>query len=352
MSFMDRKRNTYLKYIGILILLCLPLIGILGFTINSVTITPNDEFFVVSKGEAPFVPSDTWNLTIDGYVNNNLTFTYANFTSQPSKEIFATLHCVDGFSATALWKGVPIKNLLDLAEVQTGAVDVVFYAADDYSSSLTIEEASMDNVILAYEMNHEALPVDQGFPVRVVAPNQLGYKWVKWVVRIEIVSYDYIGYWESRGWSDNAYRTVFTDWYLHASLMSISFLLGGIALMSGLKSSPVTTFFKDLPKFVNKKFHITFGIGFYLLSLSTFFYWVISTIINRGGILYTIHGITALVSMTLVIPGAITGLKKSRKRDLNKKIWHYKANLYLFYIFLATILIGFSLTFIRWFYLY
>ena len=352
MSFMDRKRNVYLKYIGILILLCLPLIGILGFTINSVTITPNDEFFVVSKGEAPYVPSDTWNLTIDGHVNNNLTFSYSNFTSQSSKEIVATLHCVDGFSATALWKGVPIKNLLDLAQVQTGAVDVVFYAADDYSSSLTIEEASMDNVILAYEMNHEALPVEQGFPVRVVAPNQLGYKWVKWVVRIEIVNYDYIGYWESRGWSDNAYRTVFTDWYLHASLMSISFLIGGIALMSGLKTSPVTTFFNDLPKFVNKKFHIAFGIGFYLMSLSTFFYWVISTIINRGGILYTIHGITALVSMILIIPGAITGLKKSKKRDLNKKTWHYKANLYLFYIFLATILIGFSLTFIRWFYLY
>ena len=349
---MDRKSNMYLKYIGILILLCLPMIGILGLMINSTIVTPNDEFFVVSKGESPNVPSDTWNLTIGGHVNNELSFTYSNFTSQPSKEVLATLHCVDGFSATALWKGVPLKDLLDLVQVQTGAVDVVFYAADDYSSSLTIEEASVDNVILAYEMNHEILPVDQGFPVRLVAPNQLGYKWVKWIVRIEIVNYDYIGYWESRGWSDNAYRTVFTDWFLHATLMAISFLFGGIALMSGLKTSPITSFFTELPRFVNKKFHIAFGIGFYIMSLGTFIYWVISTIINRGGIFYTIHGITALVSMILVIPGAITGLKKSKIRDLNKKTWHYKVNIFLFYIFLATVLIGFSLTFIRFFYLY
>ncbi|MFW9990178.1 MAG: molybdopterin-dependent oxidoreductase [Candidatus Odinarchaeota archaeon] len=74
-----------------------------------------------------------------------------------------------------------------------------FYAADDYNSSLTIEEATENDVLLAYEMNSEVLPPEHRFPIRVVAPNQLGYKWVKWVVRIEIVNYDYKGYWESRG---------------------------------------------------------------------------------------------------------------------------------------------------------
>ncbi|MFW9819916.1 MAG: molybdopterin-dependent oxidoreductase [Candidatus Thorarchaeota archaeon] len=349
---MDKKRKLHLKYIGILVLLCLPLIGLMGLFISRNIITPNDEFFVVSKGEAPFVPLNTWKLTIDGHVNNSLTFNYSNFTAQPSKEIVATLQCVDGFFGTAKWKGVPIKDLLDLVEVKAGAVDVVFYAADDYSSSLTIEEARMDNVLLAYEMNNEALPVEHGFPVRVVAPNQLGYKWVKWVERMEIVDYDYIGFWESRGWSDNAYRTAFTDWFVHAGLLAFSFLLGGIALMSGLKRSPITDFYHNLPKFVNKNFHIIVGIGFFTMSLSTFFYWVISTILNRGAIFYTIHGITALISMIIVIPGAITGFKKSRKRDSKNKTWHYKFNLFSFYLFLATIIIGFSLTFIRWFYLY
>lgn len=175
---------------------------------------------------------------------------------------------------------------------------------------------------------------------------------MKWIVRLEIVDYDYIGFWESRGWSDNAYRSVFTDWFLHAELMTISFLLGGIALMSGLKSSQVTEFFRDLPKFVNKKFHITVGVGFYTMSQSVFIYWVITTILNRGAILYTIHGIAALISMIIVTSSAITGFRKSRKKDFRNRTWHYKLNLYSFYFFLATMIIGFSLTFIRFFYLY
>ncbi len=349
---MNRKRKIFLKYIGILILLCLPLIGLTGVVISRAIITPNDQFFVVSKGEIPHIEINNWTLTINGHINNNLTFTYSNFTSQPSQEVLATLKCVDGPYATAIWKGIPVKDLLDLAEVKPGAIDVVFYAADNYSSSLTIEEARMANVLLAYEMNGEVLPVEQGFPVRVVAPNHLGYKWVKWVVRMEIVNYDYIGFWESRGWSDDASITPFSDWIWHAVLLSISLLFGGVAIMTGLKRSPVTEFFHDLPKFVNRKFHITVGIGYFLTSLSVFLYWIISTFLNRGAILYTIHGIIALISIILVIPGAITGFKKSRKRDLKKRTWHYKWNVYSFYLFLLTIILGFLLVFLNFLRLY
>ncbi|MFX1490462.1 MAG: molybdopterin-dependent oxidoreductase, partial [Promethearchaeota archaeon] len=276
-------------------------------------------------------------------VNNNLIFTYSNFTSQPSKEVLATLQCVDGPSGTALWKGIPMKDLLELAGVQADAIDVVFYAADDYSSSLTIEEAMAPDVLLAYEMNHEVLPVEHGFPVRVVAPNHLGYKWVKWLVRIEIVNYDYIGYWESRGWSDDASITPLSDWIWHAALLSISFIFGGFAYISGLKRSSISDYFDDLPKFVNKKFHIGVGISFFLTSLSVFLYWVISTILNRGAILYTIHGVIALTSIILIIPGAITGFIKLRKRNLKNENLHYKLNKYSFYFFIFTILFGFLL---------
>jgi len=345
-------KSIYIKYIGILILLCLPLFGLIGIITSRNIITPNDVFFEETKGKVPIINASTWKLTIEGYINNTLTFNYSNFTSQPSKKVTATLQCVEGPFGTAKWKGVPVKNLLDLAQVKSGAIDVVFYAADGFSSSLTIEEASKANVLLAYKMNGELLPVEQGFPVRVVAPNHLGYKWVKWVVRIEIVNYDYLGFWENRGWSDDAYYPAISDrfafdWTSHAVLLAISFLLGGIALISGLKNSPVTDYFHDLPKFVNKKFHIAFSISYFFTSISIFLYWIISTILNRGAVFYTIHGITALISIILVIPGVITGFKKSRRRDFKKRTWHYKWNLYSFYFFAITIILGFLLVFIN-----
>jgi hypothetical protein len=194
-------------------------------------------------------------------------------------------------------------------------------------------------------MNGDPLPVEQGYPVRVVAPYHYGYKWVKWVVRMEIVNYDYIGYWESRGWSDDASITPFSNWVFHAVLLAISFLFGGLAILSGLKRSPATEFFRDLPKFVNKKFHITFSISYFLTSLSVFLYWIISTILNRGAVFYTIHGVMALISVLLVIPGVFTGIKKSRRRDSKNRTWHYKWNIYSFYFFLFTIILGFLLVF-------
>lgn len=321
----------------------LPLFGLMGVAISRSIITPNDQFFIVSKGSSPEVNIDSWSLTIDGQVDDILTYNYSEFTSLPSIELKATLQCVDGPFATAIWRGIQLKDLLSLAGIQEGAIDVVFHAVDDFTSSLTVEEATANNILLAYEMNHEILPVDQGFPVRVVAPNHLGYKWVKWVVRVEIVSYDHLGFWESRGWRDDASITPVSDWIWHATLLSITFIFGGLSIMSGLKNSPITEVYRDLPKFINRKFHISVGLGYLLASLGTFFYWVISTILNKGAVFYTVHGILALVSIILIIPGAITGFKKQKKRNSRRTTKHYSYNLYSLYIYIITIILGFLL---------
>jgi len=346
------RRNVYLKYIIILILLSLPLMGMVGLLLTRTVITPNDSFFVISKGENPDVNIISWRLRVEGHVNNSLLFDYSSLQSLPSTEYVATLQCVEGPSGTAFWKGVLVKDLLNLAEVKSGAVDVVFYAADSYSSSLTLEEIERDDVLLAYEMNGEPLPEDQGYPLRVVAPNYSGYKWVKWVVRMEVVDYDYIGFWESRGWNDDAYNTPFSNWIIHAILLAVSFIFGGIAVMSGLKRSPITAYFRDLPKFVNVKFHISISVIYFLLSISSFTYWIISTLLNRGTILFTYHGILALLSIVLLIPGVITGIKKQKKRKPNKKTWHYKWTMNSIYLFLSTIALGFLLAFTGLFRLY
>ena len=315
-------------------------------------ITPNDQFFRVDIGTIPDVNIDDWTLTVDGNVNHNLNFTYSNFTSQPSQEELATIACVEGPTGTAIWKGVSVKDLLEMADVKSGTIDIIFYAVDNYSSSLTLEQATADNVLLAYEMNGESLPEAQGYPLRLVAPNHWGYKWVKWIDRVEVVTYDHIGYWESRGWDDDALRTPLSDWVLHALLFSATFIFGGLAVISGLKRSPITESFRDLPKFVNRKFHIFNAIAYFVCATGSLVFWMIATILARGAILYTFHGILALISVILIFPGVITGIKKSEKRDSRKRTWHYKWSLYSFEIFLFTILLGFLLAFTGLFRLY
>jgi DMSO/TMAO reductase YedYZ molybdopterin-dependent catalytic subunit len=138
-------------------------------------ITPNDEFFEVQIGRIPDIDGDTWTLTIDGMVENETVLTLDQITSMPSEEVKATLKCVDGYSGTAVWKGVPLGHVLDLAGVQEGADEVLFRASDTYHSSLTLEDAYAEDVLLCYEMNGETLPKNQGYPLKVVVPGKWGY---------------------------------------------------------------------------------------------------------------------------------------------------------------------------------
>ncbi|MFX0090516.1 MAG: molybdopterin-dependent oxidoreductase [Candidatus Hodarchaeota archaeon] len=338
---MNKSSVLFLIILG---LCTLPLIAVISIGEKEQTITPNDEFFTISiSSNPPEINASLWTLKIEGLVANPFIFTYANFTTQPTKELIATLKCVEGPSATAKWRGVPLKDVLDRANVLNEAIDVIFHAADGYTSSLSISEARADDILLAFEMNGESLPVEHGFPVRVVAPNYAGYKWVKWVMRIEVVDYDHLGYWESYGWSDDARFPPERDWKLHALLLSISFIFGSLALMSGLKFSVVVDIFHDLPAFISRRFHL-FVSGLYVItSLIVFSYWVIQTIIFRGGVFYTLHGIIGLGAVIFGIIGVATGMKKIRQ-DPKKQSWHRTANIWSFTLYLLTIFLGFLLT--------
>ena len=85
-----------------------------------------------------------------------------------------------------------------------GADNVVFSSPGGYTTSLTIADIEESDPLLAYEVNGEILPKNQGYPVRLVVPDKLGYKWIKWVTGIEVIAGEYKGYWESRGYSNEA----------------------------------------------------------------------------------------------------------------------------------------------------
>jgi DMSO/TMAO reductase YedYZ molybdopterin-dependent catalytic subunit len=154
--------------------------------------------------------NDEWVLVVDGLVNNPLTLTYNDLLAMPSKTVRARLWCVDdptGASArTHDWTGVPLKDILETAGISDKAVKIAFYAADAYSTDLTPETALRDDIIIAYLRDNTYISKTQdGYPpLQLVVPGKYGYKWIKWCVHIEVVDYDFLGYYESRGYSDEA----------------------------------------------------------------------------------------------------------------------------------------------------
>ncbi len=151
------------------------------------------------------VDINTYTLAIDGLVETNQTLTYDQVKALEAYERLITLHCVEGWDATVLWKGVLLNDLLNKAGVKPEAVTVIFTAVDGYTTSLPLATIRDKQLILAYQANGLNLPPEMGYPFIVVAEDKLGYKWARWVNRITLSDDpNYLGYWEQRGYSNSA----------------------------------------------------------------------------------------------------------------------------------------------------
>ena len=97
-----------------------------------------------------------------------------------------------------------VKDLIKDAGALPSAKVVIFYAYDGYSTSFPIDYIVNNNILMAYEMNNVTLPPERGFPFQLVAESKWGYKWIKWITRIELSNdTNFRGYWESRGYSND-----------------------------------------------------------------------------------------------------------------------------------------------------
>jgi DMSO/TMAO reductase YedYZ molybdopterin-dependent catalytic subunit len=144
-------------------------------------------------------------LTVDGLVNAPATFSYDEVKALPVQERLITLHCVEGWDATILWKGALLSDLMGKAGVKPEAVTVIFGSVDGYTTSLPLKTIEDKQLILAYGANGLDLPPQMGYPFIVVAEDKLGYKWARWVNRITLSDDpNYKGYWEQRGYSNDA----------------------------------------------------------------------------------------------------------------------------------------------------
>jgi DMSO/TMAO reductase YedYZ molybdopterin-dependent catalytic subunit len=153
-----------------------------------------------------YVDNQTYRLAITGLVDNQLEYTYDDVinSNQQFKKV-VTLYCVEGWSVTILWEGVLVEDLIEEAGVKPETTTVIFHAYDGYTTSLPLDYIIDNNIMMAYKMNNVTLPPERGFPFQLVAESKYGYKWIKWITEIELSDNEnYKGYWETRGWDNNA----------------------------------------------------------------------------------------------------------------------------------------------------
>jgi DMSO/TMAO reductase YedYZ molybdopterin-dependent catalytic subunit len=160
----------------------------------------------------PQVDPSTWELKIHGMVKNPITIKWADLLNRPMIERYVTLACVSNevggdLIGNALWLGTPIKALLDEAQPLPGADQVIQRSVDGWTcGSPTAALLDGRDALLAVGMNGAALPVEHGFPVRMVVPGLYGYvSACKWITEIELSRFsDFDAYWVPRGWSQQA----------------------------------------------------------------------------------------------------------------------------------------------------
>jgi DMSO/TMAO reductase YedYZ molybdopterin-dependent catalytic subunit len=156
-----------------------------------------------------------WKLEVAGSVEESQSLALRDLKQMPSRTQITRHDCVEGWSAIAKWKGVPLAEIISRARPKPEARYVIFHCMDTdsqgnaYYESIDVDDALHPQTILAYEMNGKPLPIEHGAPLRLRVETQLGYKMAKYVQRIEFVaSVREIGRGKGGYWEDQGY-----EWY-------------------------------------------------------------------------------------------------------------------------------------------
>jgi DMSO/TMAO reductase YedYZ molybdopterin-dependent catalytic subunit len=195
-------------------------------------VTPNAHFYVRNHFQIPNCTEQTWRLEVGGLVERPLTLSLRDLKNMRSQTSVVTLECAGngrsllhpavegekwdlGAVSTAEWTGVPLIEVLDRAGVKPGAREVLFRGADSgrgilpggpgaiqrgepihFERSLSLDDARNFEVLLAYAMNGEPLPIQHGYPLRVIVPGWYAVASVKWLTRIELIAEPFTGHYQ------------------------------------------------------------------------------------------------------------------------------------------------------------
>jgi DMSO/TMAO reductase YedYZ molybdopterin-dependent catalytic subunit len=159
------------------------------------------------SGHMPVFDPATWRLKIGGLVEQPVSLSYDELRALPHVEQVSTFHCVTGWTVKDVhWGGVRMNDVLNAAKPLAAGQALRFVSMEvPYVDYLTLPQAELHDVMLAYEMDGQPLPREHGAPVRLIIPEMYGYKNVKWLQEIDVVQQAESGYWENLGYDQDAW---------------------------------------------------------------------------------------------------------------------------------------------------
>ena len=164
-----------------------------------------EKFPVLHYGSVPSTKLETWDFRVFGEVDNPFRLTWDEFQTLPRKSITTDIHCVTRWSKLdTTWEGVPIQEILRLAQVRPLATHVLEHAEQGYTTNLPLAVLDDDDVILADQFGGEPLELEHGWPLRLVVPKRYFWKSAKWIRGLELLDHDQLGFWERYGYSNAA----------------------------------------------------------------------------------------------------------------------------------------------------
>jgi DMSO/TMAO reductase YedYZ molybdopterin-dependent catalytic subunit len=169
------------------------------------TLTAPDRWPLLTFGPVPRSDLAAWDLRIFGTVENERRLTYDELRALPAKDVVADIHCVTGWSRLGdRWTGVPIQEVLRRCCPSGETTHVMAHCEFGYATSVPLDVLDDDDVLLCYGWNGEDLSEDHGFPLRLFVPKKYFWKSAKWLRGLEFMPRNRLGFWEQRGYHDEA----------------------------------------------------------------------------------------------------------------------------------------------------
>ena len=165
----------------------------------------SQKFPVLTYGPTPRIDLKDWKLSCFGLVDMEMEFTWEEFKALKWTTVNADFHCVTQWSSLDnTWEGVLFTDLMELVNPKPEANFVMAHCYGNYTTNIPLETLISDNSLLAHMQNGSEIGKDHGWPLRLVVPSKYAWKSAKWVTGIEFMAEDQPGFWEQRGYSNNA----------------------------------------------------------------------------------------------------------------------------------------------------